>query len=257
MYRSKNNSGFTLIELLVVIAIIAILAAILFPVFARAKAKAKQTSCLSNVKQLALGVMMYAGDYNDTFPNADAGGGYPLYCTGGANNAVWTHLIWDYVESEGIYCCPAKNNNTPVGNEPGLCGYAANGVVFCYVPNGATPSLGREAGLAMSSIPNPSAVAMLYDRSPYAWAWPWSCDNCSDTQLQPVCVGVNNWDWARQCADENEWWLADVERGPHKGYNMAWCDGHASFRKWVTSGELGLTPTGSHASNLIDHYPSF
>ncbi|MFO8079163.1 MAG: prepilin-type N-terminal cleavage/methylation domain-containing protein [Armatimonadota bacterium] len=64
----KQRAGFTLIELLVVIAIIAILAAILFPVFARAREKARQSSCLSNVKQLNLGVMMYVQDYDETFP---------------------------------------------------------------------------------------------------------------------------------------------------------------------------------------------
>lgn len=60
--------GFTLIELLVVIAIIAILAAILFPVFARARAKAKQSQCLSNVKQMQLGMIMYASDYDGVNP---------------------------------------------------------------------------------------------------------------------------------------------------------------------------------------------
>jgi prepilin-type N-terminal cleavage/methylation domain-containing protein len=66
----KSNKGFTLIELLVVIAIIAILAAILFPVFAQAREKARQTSCLSNCKQIGLSLQMYAQDYDETLPNA-------------------------------------------------------------------------------------------------------------------------------------------------------------------------------------------
>jgi prepilin-type N-terminal cleavage/methylation domain-containing protein len=66
-----RTNGFTLIELLVVIAIIAILAAILFPVFAHARAKARQTACLSNMKQLGTGLMMYAQDYDETLPLND------------------------------------------------------------------------------------------------------------------------------------------------------------------------------------------
>ena len=66
--------GFTLIELLVVIAIIAILAAILFPVFARAREKARQTSCLSNVKELALALLMYSQDYDETIPQRRVAG---------------------------------------------------------------------------------------------------------------------------------------------------------------------------------------
>src|SRR4028118_1046515 len=66
--RRSHSTGFTLIELLVVIAIIAILAAILFPVFAQAREKARQTSCLSNTKQIGLAALMYASDYDGTFP---------------------------------------------------------------------------------------------------------------------------------------------------------------------------------------------
>src|SRR3954470_2379983 len=67
----RRNQGFTLIELLVVIAIIAILAAILFPVFAQAREKARQTSCTSNLKQLGTGLMMYAQDYDEMMPRAN------------------------------------------------------------------------------------------------------------------------------------------------------------------------------------------
>jgi prepilin-type N-terminal cleavage/methylation domain-containing protein/prepilin-type processing-associated H-X9-DG protein len=74
MSYSKRRRAFTLIELLVVIAIIAILAAILFPVFAQARAAARQTSCLSNVKQMALGAMMYAQDFDEIFPRMDNNG---------------------------------------------------------------------------------------------------------------------------------------------------------------------------------------
>src|SRR5205085_11889273 len=66
--RSKNRQGFTLIELLVVIAIIAILAAILFPVFARARAKARQTACVSNVRQLGMAWLQYVQDFDGAFP---------------------------------------------------------------------------------------------------------------------------------------------------------------------------------------------
>ena len=78
---SPNNSrtqGFTLIELLVVIAIIAILAAILFPVFAQAREKARQTACLSNMKQIGTAIYMYTQDYDETYPREDVGLSRPL-----------------------------------------------------------------------------------------------------------------------------------------------------------------------------------
>ncbi|MCD6351808.1 MAG: prepilin-type N-terminal cleavage/methylation domain-containing protein, partial [Armatimonadetes bacterium] len=95
--------GFTLIELLVVIAIIAILAAILFPVFSRAREKARQASCLSNVKQAALGWMMYVQDYDETFPpclnSLDGTGGPGTWYTA-------FDCAWPYFKNAQIMLCP-------------------------------------------------------------------------------------------------------------------------------------------------------
>jgi prepilin-type N-terminal cleavage/methylation domain-containing protein/prepilin-type processing-associated H-X9-DG protein len=94
------GAGFTLIELLVVIAIIAILAAILFPVFAQARAKARQASCLSNVKQWGLGFTMYVQDYDERTPLA----GYEQ-CLG--TPSQWHNAIQPYIKNKGILVCPS------------------------------------------------------------------------------------------------------------------------------------------------------
>lgn len=116
MTRRMTRRAFTLIELLVVIAIIAVLAAILFPVFARAKAAAKQTQCLSNLKQIGTGITLYMGDNDDVFPFAlDASDKY--------SPGIWAHepefyaripympLLQDavqpYLKSKEIWKCPS------------------------------------------------------------------------------------------------------------------------------------------------------
>jgi prepilin-type N-terminal cleavage/methylation domain-containing protein/prepilin-type processing-associated H-X9-DG protein len=93
-----KRRGFTLIELLVVIAIIAILAAILFPVFARARAKARQNNCLSNVKQIMLAVLMYVQDYDEFFPNT-AGG-----------QTMFTTILPPYTKNTQLFVCPEDLN---------------------------------------------------------------------------------------------------------------------------------------------------
>ncbi len=102
-----QRKGFTLIELLVVIAIIAILAAILFPVFARAREKARQSSCLSNVKQIMLGTLMYAQDYDETLePHITFHTDNPF--PGGQIYLGWTYMIEPYVKNAQIFICPSK-----------------------------------------------------------------------------------------------------------------------------------------------------
>jgi prepilin-type N-terminal cleavage/methylation domain-containing protein/prepilin-type processing-associated H-X9-DG protein len=107
--KGASQSAFTLIELLVVIAIIAILAAILFPVFAQAREKARQASCISNLKQLTLGFMMYSQDYDEAFPTWDWSVNYNGG-TGTPNNngtSLWCNAIFPYVKNAQVYSCPS------------------------------------------------------------------------------------------------------------------------------------------------------
>ncbi len=101
-----KRAGFTLIELLVVIAIIAILAAILFPVFARAREKARQSSCMSNVKQLNLGILQYVQDYDEVFPThgwVDTA----VWPNGQTGGNPWHVRIYPYVKNIQVYSCPS------------------------------------------------------------------------------------------------------------------------------------------------------
>ncbi len=116
-----KRKGFTLIELLVVIAIIAILAAILFPVFAKAREKARATSCLSNTKQLSLGMMMYSQDYDEMMvPMAVPGAAPANAVQPDANNTRWVDLINPYIKSAALFRCPSG----PRGNNPVHYGYS-------------------------------------------------------------------------------------------------------------------------------------
>ena len=115
---SHKKSAFTLIELLVVIAIIAILAAILFPVFARARENARRSSCTSNLKQIGLGIMQYTQDYDEKLPFACVDdGGFPFHFT-----------VQPYLKSYQVFDCPSFTPNTRVNNAPAAsASYMANG----------------------------------------------------------------------------------------------------------------------------------
>jgi prepilin-type N-terminal cleavage/methylation domain-containing protein/prepilin-type processing-associated H-X9-DG protein len=113
------RKGFTLIELLVVIAIIAILAAILFPVFARAREKARQTSCLSNVKELGLGLLMYVGDYDECFP-------FGKWLDASGSGSYWYDVIQPYLKNRQILLCPSWDGNPGYGYNRRMFGYSSD-----------------------------------------------------------------------------------------------------------------------------------
>jgi len=117
---TRKSTGFTLIELLVVIAIIAILAAILFPVFAQAREKARAISCLSNVKQLGVGYAMYTQDYDESTPDVDKAtliGGLD----GTGYTGAWYTDIYPYVKSWNLFLCPDRTQAESKTSDPNHC----------------------------------------------------------------------------------------------------------------------------------------
>ncbi|MHB8996777.1 MAG: DUF1559 family PulG-like putative transporter [Armatimonadota bacterium] len=198
-----RRSGFTLIELLVVIAIIAILAAILFPVFAKAREKARQSSCLSNVKQMGLAFLQYAQDYDENLPcqgsNAAAYNYYPHR---------WYEVIQPYIKSTQILRCPSSSSTAVnVGN------YGAVEQVVGYLPSQTsrqgftigsyTCPAGAGNPRNLSNVQFPSERVMVCDASEYT-------------------VGVSFWQIA-----PGYYYVDSRHNG---GANLCFVDGHA---KWA------------------------
>jgi prepilin-type N-terminal cleavage/methylation domain-containing protein/prepilin-type processing-associated H-X9-DG protein len=171
----KTKRGFTLIELLVVIAIISILAAILFPVFARARENARRASCLSNLKQLGLAVMQYTQDNDERMPpGSTSNSTYTLpNGTVRANSTMlWYHMIYPYLKSSQIMNCPSESNPNLVwsgGNYSGNIAYGYNNrrPDVCWSNCGVDMGYQDSPGANLASIEDVAGTIMITDSQHY------------------------------------------------------------------------------------------
>jgi prepilin-type N-terminal cleavage/methylation domain-containing protein len=158
--------GFTLIELLVVIAIIAILAAILFPVFAQAREKARQTTCLNNMKQLGVGMRLYMDDWDGTYPQSGLLGrpGW-IYAIADFKIDVTRGQIYPYVKAKGAYYCPSDplEGQKRVGS-PTFLSYSINGI-FCTSSGENDPWKGMDRPITEAAVPFPADTILLLEES--------------------------------------------------------------------------------------------
>jgi prepilin-type N-terminal cleavage/methylation domain-containing protein/prepilin-type processing-associated H-X9-DG protein len=177
-YRNARSgrgraAAFTLIELLVVIAIIAILAAILFPVFAQAREKARQTACLSNLKQIGTALLMYTQDYDEMFP-VRYGSGDPVDFENGYQRN-WKNMLMPYIKSKQVFACPSNQtakkgtltwNGTDQVDGPIPAGYSM------WLPDSwLSGVLGHGASYpqALAGMEYPSNALIILETS-YRWA---------------------------------------------------------------------------------------
>ncbi len=215
---TKNGRGFTLIELLVVIAIISILAGMLMPVFAQAREKARQTMCLSNVKQISLAIMMYAGDWDETYSSRTITYN-PLH----PNDPVWMCCDWmsnlqPYVKNYDVFRCPSS-----LGPDVGIpTDYVINGIF--------------DHSTKMSRISQPSSQICLAERQ----------DGYCDTDYLPCYLTADEAPdvapWNLTTAQLVAAGMDEVAAGGANainserhsgGSNYGFADGHARWMTWA------------------------
>jgi prepilin-type N-terminal cleavage/methylation domain-containing protein/prepilin-type processing-associated H-X9-DG protein len=269
--RSYKARGFTLIELLVVIAIIAILAAILFPVFAQARESARTASCLSNVKQMSLGILMYVQDYDEKFCPA-------RYTTMGADrdrpdapwnvtkneHIDWAHLIYPYVKNVQIFHCPSAQDGADKDN-PNAVNSDRTGATTYIVNNRLTGRWGQgEWGghdmIKLAAMNFPSTTILIAEDSTQGsggsesnekngWGWAdghaillngQNTAGATDTGNDEADIDSNYAKYNALCTQGNQIdeadWVSPAPLRRHKnGANYGFGDGHAKWQSGPAS----------------------
>jgi prepilin-type N-terminal cleavage/methylation domain-containing protein/prepilin-type processing-associated H-X9-DG protein len=210
--QGYSHRGFTLIELLIVIAIIAILASILFPVFARVRENARRASCQSNLKQIGLAVMQYTQDFDEIMPLADLDGAAPR----------WTDNLQPYLKSYQVFKCPSDDTANPAPNSTSSS-YSANLMGRQNSGNLTHPwSTWTWTGTMtlvprlMAEIRMPTTTILAAEGTDYAW----SCNNLNSAACS---FTINQTTEPRQFGEWRERHLGTI--------NTLWADGHVKAVK--------------------------
>jgi prepilin-type processing-associated H-X9-DG protein/prepilin-type N-terminal cleavage/methylation domain-containing protein len=229
----KKSTGFTLVELLVVIAIISILAAVLFPVFAQAREKARQVSCVSNMKQLSLAFAMYGMDYNDTLPKSGQNGSVgPCH---GVPDGSW--VLPEGIDDTVSTTCTAAQLPVPNGS---LFPYVRN-VMSYRCPSDPEASLktlsysmnSDLSAVVIETIQSPSGCVLLVDEL--------------NGNILPSVVGLNNGNFAAPTNDVGG--SANYNDHPTTrhtgGANIAFVDGHVKWYRpeWLKTANFNPAET--------------
>ncbi|MGN6553211.1 MAG: type II secretion system protein [Verrucomicrobiota bacterium] len=207
----RLRKAFTLIELLVVIAIIAILASMLLPALASAKQKAWTILCNSNLRQISLGMTMYADDSNGMLP--ESGGSIPWDVTSpSTQKRSWMQQVFDYTQNTNVYHCPS-NKLLPVSQQSAFNYF--NGARAAFVIGN------KPASVSTRRILFPTAYVLAGDTLEF------TPDDADKDDYTQNCVGglVNGWPWI-------EW------QAHSKGQNILFADGHSKWYKGYNTNEM-------------------
>ncbi len=271
MTVSRKKSAFTLIELLVVIAIIAILAAILFPVFAQAREKARQSACISNMKQIGLAFMQYVQDYDETFPGTvgtglaspDCPSGSSGVNDGGAYDVIWPFIVAPYISgvpgnwagnATNIYVCPSNDliQGLPISSpQDDPCAIPILQKAGVTLKTDVTPNAYawhasyalNDAVVGEADIRENTAGKSVVGTSYGSWQQPASEFLLMEAGLKGA-VNDSDVDSNDMDKDDNEIFMKH-----NGGMNLAYIDGHV---KWVKDSRV-LGPDPGSSSTIFDN----
>jgi prepilin-type N-terminal cleavage/methylation domain-containing protein/prepilin-type processing-associated H-X9-DG protein len=235
----RKSQAFTLIELLVVIAIIAILAAILFPVFAQAREAARKTVCLSDLKQMGLGMLMYTEDYDEQMVLWEQGSGNVFFDSQGFAMA-YDRIIQPYMKNNLVSGCPSDLSNKGFQNYPGgyaVRSYAIPGQIggnWCNTSTNPQPN-----PPTLAAIPEPSQTIMLNER-----------DNCASGNIGTDPHQI--WGWCSVNDAESETaWRHNMQA------NYLYVDGHAKNTHYDAGTAMGDSAGGHTVNAGLHKFPGY